>query len=164
MIENYFKKHYRRGWNNQFACYDPERNEWSWPSYEGEAPIARAAHAAARVGNKVFIFGGRHGDMRINDLFYIDMEAMRWQKVMTANVANNIPIGRSWHSFTPLSDNIIVLYGGFSQDNKPLNDCWILNVKTQTWAEIELPFDKPRLWHTAILSPFGESMSYSRKN
>jgi hypothetical protein len=125
-------------------------------------PIARAAHAAARVANKVFIFGGRHGDMRINDLFSIDMETMRWERVMTATVAHNdnIPIGRSWHSFTPLTDNIIVLYGGFSQDNKPLNDCWILNVETLTWAEIELPFDKPRLWHTAILSPFGESMSF----
>ena len=147
-------QHYRRGWNNQFVCFDPDKNEWSWPKCYDKAPLARAAHAAARVGNKVFIYGGRHGQTRMDDLNYLDMDTLRWHNNIAVN--SKSPPGRSWHSFTPISDDLIILYGGFSQHKKPLNDCWMFKVSTLTWIEIELSFNKPRLWHTATCSPFGE--------
>ncbi|CAG2114937.1 unnamed protein product [Medioppia subpectinata] len=150
--------HYKRGWNNQLVCYDIGLNQWEWPKVEGTAPIPRAAHSAAIVGHKVFIFGGRHRELRMNDMYFIDMKRMCWSEELTNNMKNEslIPIGRSWHSFTPLSESQIVLYGGFSQDNRPLSDCWLLDIKSQQWSHIALPFSKPRLWHSAIASPFGE--------
>ncbi|CAG2175821.1 unnamed protein product [Oppiella nova] len=155
--------HYKRGWNNQLVYYDIEGDQWVWPHVEGIAPLPRAAHAAAIVSHQVFIFGGRHQGLRMNDIYSIDMRQMSWNEVMAYDTNESIvPIGRSWHSFTPLSDQQIVLYGGFSQDNRPLSDCWILDIQSMTWISINLPFNKPRLWHSAIASPFGEKYQRCR--
>jgi N-acetylneuraminic acid mutarotase len=67
-----------RGWINQFLCYDPEENNWSWPSTKGPTPLPRAAHAADIQNGKVYIFGGRLMDERMNALISLDMETMRW--------------------------------------------------------------------------------------
>lgn len=47
-------------------------------SIQGEMPSARAAHAAAVMKGKVYIFGGRHGMHRMNDMHCLDMETMEW--------------------------------------------------------------------------------------
>lgn len=148
-------QHYLRGWNNQFVCYDPVSNSWQWPKCSGLAPVARAAHAAAKIGKDVYIFGGRNGRMRMNDMYVLDMSTFVWKQIM-ANDEDHPVKGRSWHSLTPLSDHNLLLYGGFSMDSKPLNDCWLFNTHDYTWQQVALPFDKPRLWHSACLSSFGE--------
>ena len=98
----------------------------------------------------------------MNDLFSLDLKTMVWseighQLVNTIESSELVPRGRSWHSFTPLTDEQIVLFGGFTQDNRPMSDCWIFDIRSLTWNAIDLPFEKPRLWHSATLSPFGES-------
>lgn len=151
--------HYRRGWNNQFACYDPETNRWQWPHCTGQIPVARAAHAVAMIGTKVYIFGGRNGNDRLNDMYELDMERFEWRQLMMNDSQHPIS-GRSWHSLTPISNDSLILYGGFSTSNKPLNDCWLYNTCTNQWKQIELPYQKPRLWHTAILSSYGEVLIF----
>lgn len=48
-----------------------------WP-LQGKAPLPRAAHAAAQIDGKVFIFGGRHQENRLNDIHRLDLDAMEW--------------------------------------------------------------------------------------
>jgi len=67
-----------RGWINQFVCYDPSEDTWSWPSTKGPTPLPRAAHAADIQNGKAYIFGGRLLDERVNTLYCLDMETMRW--------------------------------------------------------------------------------------
>ncbi|KAJ9589657.1 hypothetical protein L9F63_017146 [Diploptera punctata] len=67
-----------RGWNNQLVIYNPATNEWEWPRIRGPAPAPRAAHAADITGSKAFIFGGRIGNNRINELHCLDLEKMCW--------------------------------------------------------------------------------------
>lgn len=45
---------------------------------QGQKPSARAAHSAVRFGCKVFIFGGRHMNLRLNDLHCLDLSTMTW--------------------------------------------------------------------------------------
>ena len=45
---------------------------------QGPTPSPRAAHAAIRFGNVVYLFGGRHGDRRMNDLHMLDLETLMW--------------------------------------------------------------------------------------
>lgn len=142
-----------RGWTNQLVAFDIHTNTWSWPHYKGHAPVARAAHAAAQVGDQVFIFGGRHQHSRLNDIHRLDLDAMQWSGAL-ATVGEK-PRGRSWHSFTALSASRIVLYGGFSQTEEPLADCWLFVVPCVTWVRVELELP-PRLWHSACLSREGE--------
>lgn len=154
-------QHYRRGWNNQFACYDPVSNSWSWPEYKGFAPTPRAAHGAAKVGDRVFIFGGRHDTLRLNDLYVLDLRLMEWNGPL--KVTDPSPEGRSWHSFTGISSDTAILYGGFSRDNEPLADCWMLSAPRNgpvKWSKVQLSFNKPRLWHTAVYTNLGDVLIF----
>lgn len=45
---------------------------------QGQKPSARAAHSAVRFGCKVFIFGGRHMNLRLSDLHCLDLSTMTW--------------------------------------------------------------------------------------
>ncbi|XP_075591877.1 kelch domain-containing protein 2 isoform X2 [Dermatophagoides farinae] len=154
--------HYVRGWNNQLVCYDPEKNCWEWPQHYGQIPSARAACAASKIGDKIFLFGGRMNRERMNDMYMLDMPTMQWTQIQPNNIEHNVR-GRSWHTLTPVSDQMLVLYGGFSHDNQPLKDCWIFDTRSYTWREIVLPFEKPRFWHSATLSTFGEILGGATK-
>lgn len=147
-----------RGWTNQFFEYDPEKNRWSRPQCTGTLPSARAAHAAAVMNEKVYIFGGRHDRFRLNDLHCLEMKTMNWSGEITVN--GPVPEGRSWHSLTALSERFLILYGGFSQNNVALCDCWMFDTKLQNWLLVDLPFNKPRLWHCACLNVFDEVLVY----
>ncbi|XP_054715371.1 kelch domain-containing protein 2-like [Uloborus diversus] len=147
-----------RGWTNQFFQYDPEKNVWKIPKSTGPLPSARAAHAAAVLKSKVYIFGGRHDRFRLNDLHCLDMEEMSWSGEF--DIKGPIPEGRSWHSFTGLNEKCLILYGGFSQTNVPLSDCWMFDTVAVLWQQVELPYEKPRLWHSACLNTFGEVVIY----
>lgn len=147
-----------RGWTNQFFAYDPKTNSWERPACTGNLPSARAAHAAAVMQDKVYIFGGRHDNCRLNDLHCLDMKTMTWSGEIAVN--GPIPEGRSWHSLTALFNRFLILYGGFSQTNIALSDCWMFDTKTEVWQLVELPHDKPRLWHSACLNIFNEVLVY----
>lgn len=180
---------YRRGWNNQLVEYDPVTNQWNWPTYSGGCPSARAAHAGALMGDIYYIFGGRDHQCRLNDLYSLDMKTKVWSKITTkitpiqqqqlstiqhSSDNNNIvsssnsqqdnsetkPQGRSWTSFTPISSDTIVLYGGFSQEETALDDCWLFNIQHETWTRVPLLLSKPRLWHTGVRSPYDEIIIY----
>lgn len=142
-----------RGWTNQFVEFDVPSRTWNWPSYEGKAPVARAAHAAAQIESVVYLFGGRHQQSRLNDIHRLDLQAMKWSGPL--ETVGEKPCGRSWHSFTAVSSDHIVLFGGFSQTEEPLADCWLFAVGPLTWIHVELPLP-PRLWHSACLSREGE--------
>ncbi|KAL3217973.1 hypothetical protein MRX96_031888 [Rhipicephalus microplus] len=124
-----------RGWSNQLVAFNTQTNSWSWPMYKGTAPVARAAHAAARIDGQVFIFGGRHQQSRLNDIHRLDLATMHWTGAL--RTIGEKPRGRSWHSFTALPPFRIVLYGGFSQTEEPLSDCWLFVVPALTWVRVE---------------------------
>ncbi|XP_069671488.1 kelch domain-containing protein 2-like isoform X3 [Periplaneta americana] len=108
-----------RGWNNQLVVYNPATDEWEWPRTRGTIPSPRAAHAADITGHKVFVFGGRIGNTRNNDLHCLDLDKMRWSGNLTRPFELN-PEGRSWHSFTFITESRAVLYGGLNQFNTVL--------------------------------------------
>ena len=68
---------YSRGWSNQLVCYNTATDAWEWPTTYGLAPSPRAAHSVARVGNTAYVFGGRHLDTRLNDLYSLNLDTMR---------------------------------------------------------------------------------------
>ena len=66
-----------RCWNSQLVRLGAR---WEWPQTSGERPGPRAAHAAALVGSRVYVFGGRMG-RRLNDFYCLDLDTMVWTKV-----------------------------------------------------------------------------------
>ncbi|KAG7269486.1 hypothetical protein CRUP_009999 [Coryphaenoides rupestris] len=106
-----------RGWNNHIHILDLETSTWSQPITKGNTPSPRAAHACATMGNRGYVFGGRYKNFRLNDLYYIDMDAWEWHEM---SVPQGGPSGRSWHSFTPVlwhtacpgPDGEVFVFGG----------------------------------------------------
>ncbi|CAG10413.1 unnamed protein product, partial [Tetraodon nigroviridis] len=144
-----------RGWNNHIHILDLETSTWSQPITTGNSPLPRAAHACATVGNRGYVFGGRYKNYRLNDLYYIDLDMWVWHEM---SVPQHGPVGRSWHSFTPVSPDHIFLFGGFTTERETLSDAWLYYVSKNEWK----PFNhshtgRPRqLWHTACSGPDGE--------
>ncbi|KYO29224.1 kelch domain-containing protein 2-like [Alligator mississippiensis] len=85
---------------------------------QGKTPSPRAAHACATVGNRGYVFGGRYRDSRMNDLYYLNLDTWEWNETITQGIC---PVGRSWHSLTPISSDHLFLFGGFTTDKQPLS-------------------------------------------
>nr|XP_034304221.1 kelch domain-containing protein 1 [Crassostrea gigas] len=140
-----------RGWNNQLCVFDFITMKWSIAETKGQKPSARAAHSAVRFGCKVFIFGGRHMNLRLNDLHCLDLSTMTWSGSLC--VSGEQPEGRSWHTASAVSTNQMFVYGGFNNNCVPLSDAWILDVASLSWTQLtHFPTNKPRLWHTACVT------------
>uniref|UniRef100_A0A673CAL2 Kelch domain containing 2 n=1 Tax=Sphaeramia orbicularis TaxID=375764 RepID=A0A673CAL2_9TELE len=142
-----------RGWNNHIHVLDLETLTWSQPITKGNTPSPRAAHACATVGNRGYVFGGRYKNYRLNDLYYLDLDTWEWHEI----VPQHGPVGRSWHSFTPVSPDHIFLFGGFTTERETLSDAWLYCVSKNEWTQYKHGHnDSPRLWHTACAGPDGE--------
>uniref|UniRef100_A0A674PJ81 Kelch domain containing 2 n=1 Tax=Takifugu rubripes TaxID=31033 RepID=A0A674PJ81_TAKRU len=142
-----------RGWNNHIHILDLETSTWSQPITTGSRPLPRAAHACATVGNRGYVFGGRYKNYRLNDLYYIDLDTWVWHEI----VPQHGPVGRSWHSFTPVSADHIFLFGGFTTERETLSDAWLYYVSKNEWKPFKHSHTgRPRLWHTACSGPDGE--------
>ncbi|KAL4239030.1 Kelch domain-containing protein 2 [Mactra antiquata] len=135
-----------KGWNDQLVVFDIEEKTWSDPGCKGIAPLARAAHASILLGNTLYIFGGRHQDRRLNDLHCLNIDTLTWSGEL--HTEGPIPCGRSWHTFTAISKDQGFMYGGYSHSGVPLSDAWVLNVVDKRWCQLDVPSDRPRLWHT----------------
>jgi len=142
------------GWNNQLAVYNIQTDSWEWPRCRGSIPAPRAAHAAAISNNKVYIFGGRLRLIRNNELHCLDLDTLTWSGNLTdaSKSECGVPEGRTWHTLTFISDDRAVLYGGLSQYNAVLSDCWTLDVSGATARWHKRNDCRPLLWHRAIFS------------
>ncbi|XP_064811744.1 kelch domain-containing protein 1-like isoform X1 [Oncorhynchus masou masou] len=152
------------GWNNEVHMFDPTSASWSEPHTSGCAPDPRAAHASVTLCHKGYVCGGRIRETRTSDIYCLDLESWTWYEIVPAS---NVPMGRSWHTLTAISDSGLFLFGGLSIDCKPMSDGWVFDVGTKKWREFEHPYmNKPRLWHTACQGKdsdvivFGGSCNY----
>ncbi|KAJ7345328.1 hypothetical protein JRQ81_001278 [Phrynocephalus forsythii] len=137
-----------RGWNDHVHVLDTETFTWSQPV------TTVTAHACATVANRGYVFGGRYRESRMNDLYYLDLDSWEWHEIITQGLC---PVGRSWHSLTPVSSDHLFLFGGFTTDKQPLSDAWIYCISKNEWIQFEHNYtEKPRLWHTACASEEGE--------
>lgn len=59
-----------------------------------------------------------------------------------------IPAGRSFSSFTQISPDLIMLYGGVNSQDKNLVDCWVFNIRLERWTKLDLKINQARMWHT----------------
>ncbi|XP_076834894.1 kelch domain-containing protein 1 isoform X2 [Brachyhypopomus gauderio] len=141
------------GWNNEVHIFYPEAKAWNEPPTFGRPPAPRAAHASATMGNKGYVCGGRIRDTRKNDIHCLDLDSWTWSEIVPTTT---VPLGRSWHTLTTVSDNSLFLFGGLSLDCRPMSDGWIFNLKMKSWTEIKHSnMDKPRA--TATMFFFSKS-------
>ncbi len=161
-VNGEFKFERGQGWNSVVSVLDftnPKKLKWTYPNVTGDRPSPRAAHACTKIGNKGFVFGGRSGDGRLNDMYCLNLDTFEWRKVpydMT-----EAPSGRSWHTLNWLSNTSMLVYAGLDNNSDPLADMWKFDITTSKWHEMKDVREKlgvysPRMWHTSVNSEEGE--------
>lgn len=104
--------------------------------FEGGLPAARADHAVAVSGGKMYMYGGYTDTFGLmNDLFAFDPVALRW--VSITSVGSSWPCRRGGHSLHAASDRLY-LFGGRTEledsSASSLNDVWIFDVTLNSWT------------------------------
>lgn len=147
-----------RGWNNQLVYFDVQKKCWVEPPCQGMKPCTRAAHASVNVDGDIYVFGGRHLGRRMNDLHRLTLRSHHWSGLL--DCTGTPPVGRSWHTFSRISPNQLILYGGYNTEERPLDDAWLLNVDSLAWSELRQSTSFPRLWHTAATNQYGDVLVF----
>ena len=143
------------GWNNQvyvLDCSDTNEIVWQNPKSTGDIPSPRAAHAATKLKDQGYMFGGRFKAVRRNDLYSIDLDKFKWTLINVS--AGPVPNGRSWHVFEHVGDNHLFLYGGLDTAGEPLKDSWLFDTTRNIWFSLQDNTEKlgsvaSRMWHTS---------------
>ncbi|KAG5263000.1 hypothetical protein AALO_G00281340 [Alosa alosa] len=141
------------GWNNEVHMFEPETNTWSEPPTQGVPPSPRASHASVAAGNKGYVCGGM--DSTDMDLHCLDLDTLTWTQVYPT--VGPLPLGRSLHTLTAVSEDKLFLFGGLSATGQPLSDVWEFDTRSREWRERGHQHrDQPRLWHSAGLGEDGD--------
>ena len=155
--------------------------QWRWTKLEcggGEAPSARAAHAACALptaaaadgstSDKMIVFGGRAAAGRVDDLWVLTVDASTVDEEDNAAAAwaqpactGAWPCARSFHSLAPLRTpggrSLCALFGGLSASAEYLDELHLLDVGSWSWvrlaASAAAPAPSPR--GCAVLAPAG---------
>ena len=127
---------------------------WKKLAVDGEQPSARAAHAAASVGNMVVIVGGiGPSGLSSDDLHVLDMSVSppKWHRVVVQGPG---PGARYAHTLSLVADRHLVICGG-NDGRKTLGDAWSLDTssKPYQWTRIDVepghPVPAPRMYAEA---------------
>lgn len=95
-----------------------------------------------------FIYGGKIGADKYNDLWYFNFANSQWTWSAGDNTANelgkyelfgdahpnNMPASREQATITTDHTKFIWLFGGLGSDGVTYNDLWRFNISTQQWA------------------------------
>lgn len=80
---------------------------WQLLDVKGDLPCPRHSHAAAAVGDKLFIFGGTDGKQLLNDVYVFDTTTCVWTRPeVLGGIAPRI------HSAFDVYEHLVVFFGG----------------------------------------------------
>ena len=119
--------------NNELLCYDPTTHKWTNLQCFGTVPSPRFNHASTIIKEKVWLFGGddQAQIQEMDDFFELTMHSLTWSKIQTGRP---YPLARSSCTLTVLTDNRLVLHGGFGDEQK-FYDTWIMDLTSHTWTK-----------------------------
>ena len=119
----------------ELSLFDISRKSWTTPEVKGNKPASRSLHAAASVGDQLYIFGGLVGigeqTKESNDFFVLNTKTMEWKEVKPVNPVSERPCARSGVLFFPLGDRYLMLFSGG-------NECKKKNSKNRNYSKIEI--------------------------
>ena len=101
----------------------------------GPRPESRDSHSCARIGNKMYIFGGSTQESLINELWTFSFEKNTWRKLETHGT---IPPPREGHSACVIDDHYMLIIGGWNSDTEKIFDeIFLFDTNQNEWRLIE---------------------------
>ena len=104
-------------------------------TYKGaEHPSKRWGHTVVLHNNNMVIFGGRHSQRILSNIYSLDFTTLSWSKI---EPSGNSPPARDSHSAIIYNDSDMIIFGGNGTSGK-LNDMWNFNFNEKKWTKIGL--------------------------
>lgn len=127
-------------WSNELSAFDVEGMSWSKIPLEPQQSLIHApaliGHTMNKVGNNLYVFGGRSGLFSYNGhLYKIDPIKETIVQMNTTTLSKG-PSARQGHSAVALNDKQLWIHGGNDGDSA-LDDTYILDVNTMTWKQVK---------------------------
>lgn len=121
--------------NEKYRRSDKLSSEWIWERLEilpgAVIPCQRSLHAASLYENKMIIFGGYDGHVRVNDFYEFNLQTLKWSEIQSRGVP---PSPRDRHSAVTHKTSFYV-FGGFDGSSR-VCDLHEYNFETQEWRQI----------------------------
>jgi len=110
----------------------------SWTEVEmGEDPSARIYPAAVSFNEQVYIHGGVFQFLYLSDFWVwedsLDTLSPNWKKI----VAVGTPSARSSHAMFVSQDNMVILFGGVTEQSNYLGDTHAYSTTKKKWKKLE---------------------------
>ena len=141
-----------KGSNNQLLCFDPSCEEWSTTKSDGAVPSPRFDHSTTKIGNTVWLYGGRSYPGKgqyLNDLYQLNMKTSTDAFTWTQIEIKPLPIMHS-PSMTAIASNKLAIHDYGIELNNERAMTWILDLTTMSWREYASTTDHYRLGHTSV--------------
>ena len=132
--------------NNQLLCFNPSNEEWTNPQCYGFVPEPRDGHATTKSQDKIWLYGGCNSMTELQDLFELDMHSFTWTLIQIKQMQ---PFPQSSCTLSMISDDVLILHGGYTASWKRSSDTWILDLKTITWKQYNSVAAISRVVHTS---------------
>jgi len=100
--------------------------KWSPVTTTGPLPDPRIEHSSSLYDNRMFVFGGRNGNVFLNDLWCLNLDKWSWEKI---EIKGDV-IPRSDH-MSVVTDNNLLIFGGVSYEKEGLPSI-IINLDNHT--------------------------------
>ena len=102
-------------------------------TYRGpEHPSKRWGHSVVLHNNNMIIFGGRHSQRILSNIYSLDFTSLSWTKI---EPCGNSPPARDSHSAIIYNNTDMIIFGGNGTSGK-LNDLWNFNFNEKKWTKI----------------------------
>ena len=122
--------------NNQLLCFDPLSQDWTNPKSFGSIPPPAAGHAAARIGDRVWLYEGVSHSVGVycDNLYQLDMSSLTWALMETGHMK---PHDCMLYTLTAASDNYLVMHAQYF-NVASYDDTWILDVNAMSWKPYQV--------------------------
>ncbi|KAG0565110.1 hypothetical protein KC19_8G165300 [Ceratodon purpureus] len=106
--------------------------QFKWQRLPGHRGLkGRAGHTATLVGKKIYVFGGRNGNVFHNDVWVFDTDTEQWQLLQAH--ASCTP--RAYHTATLVGDEELWIIGG-SDKVTMHGDVHMFNIRSLEWKTL----------------------------
>ncbi|EAN78005.1 hypothetical protein, conserved [Trypanosoma brucei brucei TREU927] len=125
-------------YSSSIFCNEKMTLQWKECRGVGVVPTGRANHTSVLVENKMFVFGG-HRELEVFDeLYIVNLDSMRWEKVSYEHVQGPGPVFSHAAVFIPPTQAMIVI-GGFHQRKHNTYIAHSFDIRSRTWTGIHGP-------------------------
>jgi hypothetical protein len=111
----------------------------------------------------MYVFGGRDGEnKKLNDLWKYDILKQEWKEISMTNFDDDptwcVPLERSGHS-CDIYGQYMVIFGGFYDLTKELNDLYLFDFVTERWIPIFMEENSPAVKSTLPYNDYNQNVT-----